>query len=58
MSLLAGPERLETGWWDADGISRDYYEARNPRGRRLWVFRVRQRREADAGYWYLHGYFG
>jgi protein ImuB len=55
---LAGPERLETGWWDADGISRDYYEARNPRGRRLWVFRVRQRREADAGYWYLHGYFG
>ena len=58
LSLLAGPERLETGWWDTDGISRDYYEARNPRGRRLWVFRVRQRRGADAGYWYLHGYFG
>ena len=58
LSLLAGPERLETGWWDADGISRDYYEALNPRGRRLWVFRVRQRQEADAGYWYLHGYFG
>ena len=58
LSILAGPERLETGWWDEDGISRDYYEACNPRGRRLWVFRVRQRRGRDAGYWYLHGYFG
>jgi len=58
LCLLSGPERLETGWWDADGISRDYYEAYNPRGRRLWVFRVRQRQHADAGHWYLHGYFG
>lgn len=58
LSLLSGPERLETGWWDTEGISRDYYQAHNPRGRRLWVFRVRQRREADAGHWYLHGYFG
>jgi protein ImuB len=58
LSIMAGPERLETGWWDEDGISRDYYEARNPRGRRLWVFRARQRRGADADYWYLHGYFG
>ena len=58
LSFLSGPERLETGWWDAEGISRDYYQARNPRGRRLWVYRVRQRLEADAGHWYLHGYFG
>lgn len=58
LCLLSGPERLETGWWDADGISRDYYRAFNPRGRRLWVFRVRERQRADAGYWYLHGYFG
>ena len=58
LSIMAGPERLETGWWDEHGISRDYYEACNPRGRRLWVFRARRRRGADAGYWYLHGYFG
>ncbi len=58
LCFLSGPERLETGWWDTDGISRDYYEARSPRGRRLWIFRVRQRLDADAGCWYLHGYFG
>lgn len=58
LQFVSGPERLETGWWDDDGISRDYYRVRNPRGRRLWVFRVRERRHADAGNWYLHGYFG
>jgi len=54
LRLLDGPERLETGWWDEDGISRDYYTAVNPAGMRLWVFRNRHR---PAG-WYLHGYFG
>lgn len=58
LSFLSGPERLETGWWDAEGISRDYYQVRTPRGRRLWVFRVRQRQHADAGHWFVHGYFG
>ncbi|MDX1517212.1 MAG: DNA polymerase Y family protein [Woeseiaceae bacterium] len=53
LQLLDGPERLETGWWDDDGIARDYYTAVNPRGMRLWVFR--DRRAAD---WYLHGVFG
>ena len=54
LQLVDGPERLETGWWDEDGIMRDYYTARDPRGRRLWVFRNRTR----ASSWYLHGYFG
>lgn len=54
LRLLEGPERLETGWWDEDGISRDYYVAINPAGMRLWIFRNRQRCAA----WYLHGYFG
>ena len=54
LRLLNGPERLETGWWDEDGISRDYYTASNADGRRLWVFRNRNR----ASSWYLHGYFG
>jgi protein ImuB len=55
LTLLEGPERLETGWWDADSIARDYYTAVNPAGMRLWVFRNR-RREQPA--WYLHGIFG
>ncbi len=54
LRLIDGPERLETGWWDEDGIARDYYTAVNPRGMRLWVFRDRHPR-AD---WYLHGFFG
>ena len=52
--LLDGPERLETGWWDEDGIARDYYMAVNPRGMRLWIFRNR----GHAADWYLDGIFG
>ena len=54
LTLLDGPERLETGWWDEQGISRDYYTAVNASGIRLWVFRNRQRTPD----WYLHGIFG
>ena len=54
LTLLDGPERLETGWWDEQGISRDYYTAINGAGIRLWVFRNRQR----TPNWYLHGIFG
>ena len=54
LTLLEGPERLETGWWDEHGITRDYYVAVNPHGMRLWIYRCRSAR-AD---WYLHGLFG
>ncbi len=54
LTLLEGPERLETGWWDEQGISRDYYTAVSGVGMRLWVFRNRQR----TPNWYLHGIFG
>jgi len=54
LRLIDGPERLETGWWDEAGISRDYYTATGTDGRRLWVFRNRNRTSS----WYLHGYFG
>lgn len=54
LTLVDGPERLETGWWDENGIARDYYTAVNSRGMRLWVFR---NRSAETN-WYLHGFFG
>ena len=54
LRLLDGPERLETGWWDEQGIARDYYTAINGAGMHLWVFRNRQRTPS----WYLHGIFG
>lgn len=55
LTLLDGPERLETGWWDDDGIARDYFVARNPKGVHLWVY---QNRSREDGAWYLHGIFG
>lgn len=59
LSLLAGPERIESGWWDegessGEGITgdqrRDYFVARNPQGEWLWIFR-------DEAGWFLHGSF-
>ncbi|MEP7070173.1 MAG: DNA polymerase Y family protein [Usitatibacter sp.] len=51
--LLAGPERIEAGWWDGEEVSRDYYMAANPRGETFWIFR--EHRGAQA--WFLHGVF-
>ncbi len=51
--VLAGPERIESGWWDGRDVSRDYYTAEARPGERLWVFRDRRSRR-----WYLQGIFG
>jgi protein ImuB len=53
--LLAGPERIECGWWDGDDARRDYFiaelEPRTSRATSLgWVYR-------EGGEWYLHGLF-
>ena len=64
LQLLAGPERIESGWWDrgettgensetVGDIRRDYFIARSAGDSWLWVFRdVRA-----PGGWFLHGYF-
>ena len=54
LTLLDGPERLESGWWDDEGIARDYFVARTDDGVHVWVYRDRR---ASAA-WYLHGIFG
>ena len=54
LKLLDRPERLETGWWDGDGIARDYYVAVNPAGIHVWVYQDRR----SNNDWYLHGIFG
>jgi protein ImuB len=54
LTCLAGPERIETGWWDGAGVSRDYFVAVNPAGMRLWIYRERR----GARRWFLHGMFG
>ncbi len=47
---LAGPERIESGWWDGDDARRDYFVARLPDSSLAWVY-------CEAGEWYLHGLF-
>lgn len=53
LSLLAGPERIEGGWWDGHDIARDYFVASGPDGPRYWVYRERR----GEGRWYLQGVF-
>jgi len=53
LELLAGPERIESGWWDDDDVVRDYFIARTRDESLLWIFRERHGR----GGWYLHGLF-
>lgn len=56
LELLAGPERIETGWWDSGEIARDYFVARSPEHSLLWIYRERKALDSEAG-WYLHGIF-
>ena len=58
LQLLAGPDRLETGWWEAGGLAlRDYFIAQLPGGALVWVFRQRVPGEGAAAGWCLHGLF-
>jgi protein ImuB len=51
--LLAGPERIEAGWWDGQHVARDYFIARNQAQSLLWIYRER---DVHAR-WYVHGFF-
>lgn len=53
LSILAGPERIESGWWDGNDVSRDYFVAANAAGARFWIFRERSGNHR----WFLHGVF-
>ncbi len=57
LMLMAGPERLDTGWWDGKPITRDYFIAQNPQHEVCWIYRD-YRLGAPSGQWYLHGFFG
>ncbi|MBI5922996.1 MAG: DNA polymerase Y family protein [Betaproteobacteria bacterium] len=64
LKLLAGPERIESGWWDSDeggengdkttgDVRRDYFIALSSNACWLWIYR-----ECKApGGWFLQGYF-
>jgi protein ImuB len=51
--ILAGPERIESGWWDSGDLRRDYYVIETREGQRAWAFRG----IGDEAPWLLHGWF-
>jgi len=64
LHLLAGPHRVEGGWWhrvetptgqDNRHVQRDYWVALSESAGVLWVFQERLADEDAA--WYLHGIF-
>lgn len=52
-TVLAGPERIESGWWDGGDLRRDYYRVQTRSGQHAWVYREVGR----EGPWLLHGWF-
>ena len=48
--VLAGPERIESGWWDHGDVARDYYLARGADGSRQWIFQDLRNQQ-----WFLQG---
>jgi len=64
LELLAGPERIESGWWNGREAMRDYFVARARNRSLLWIYRERRPAEhannasnANNGGWYVHGIF-
>lgn len=46
-------ERIESGWWDGQSVSRDYFVALDADGVCLWIYRELN----GARRWFLHGLF-
>jgi protein ImuB len=64
LTLLAGPQRLETGWLEGEPALRDYFVARSAEAGLVWIYRERlaasgqKNTSADLRLrWYLHGLF-
>ncbi|MGO1297719.1 MAG: Y-family DNA polymerase [Vibrio sp.] len=51
VTIVQGPERIATGWWDNNLLIRDYFIARSGEGRWLWVYRTPEKK------WWIHGLF-
>ncbi|HEY6512879.1 MAG TPA: DNA polymerase Y family protein [Burkholderiaceae bacterium] len=59
LQMLAGPERIESGWWDGALAARDYFIARADDGALVWIFRARLPLASvrDGSGWFLQGRF-
>ena len=59
VGILAGPERIETGWWEGD-VRRDYYRLHTSAGQQAWAWRPAGDAPVDGSGdgFMLHGWFG
>jgi len=59
LQVLAGPERIEAGWWDGGLAERDYFIAQTAEGALVWLYRARLPLPVAGGSkgWYLQGRF-
>ena len=53
ITIISGPERIESYWWSGTDVRRDYYVALEKNGSRLWIYHER----GNENNWFLHGYF-
>ncbi|MFK0090288.1 Y-family DNA polymerase [Pseudomonas sp. NPDC090755] len=53
VTLLAGAERIESGWWDGGDVRRDYYRVQTPAGLYAWAYR----NLGEDGPLWLQGWF-
>ena len=54
LQLLAGPQRLESGWLEGAPVLRDYFVARSAQAGLVWIYRERL---DQSPRWYLHGLY-
>lgn len=57
LQLLAGPQRIESGWWDGEPVARDYFIAQAEDGALVWICRARLPLSQSGAGWFLHGRF-
>lgn len=53
VKVLAGPERIESGWWDGGDVRRDYYLVQTRAGQHGWAYRA----VGEEGPLLLQGWF-
>ncbi|MDA0237620.1 MAG: DNA polymerase Y family protein [Proteobacteria bacterium] len=52
LTIIDGPERIETGWWDDQDIKRDYFIALTQDHSQVWIYK-----DTVSRNWFLHGIF-
>ena len=52
LTIIDGPERIETGWWDDHDVKRDYFLAITESQSQVWIYK-----DLISCNWFLHGIF-